>query len=48
MPKDKYEPAVGPPSGMLRENCTNEERKADLLRLNQSTEVDLVHFVAVN
>ena len=48
MPKDKYEPAVGPQSGMLRENCTNEERKADLLRLNQSTEVDLVHFVAVN
>jgi len=48
MPKDEHEPAVGPPSGMLRNNCTNEERKADLLRLNQSTEVDLVHFVVVN
>ncbi len=32
---------------MLRENCTNERRKADLRRLNQSTEVDFVHFVAV-
>ncbi len=25
--------AVGPPSGMLRENCTNEGHKADLRRL---------------